>query len=169
MFQKVKKGYVEQQIEQLTLFLINAFPTNISEESVATKTEIAKASQTYCGMSIGIMSALPLETVLGMFEMGGTFDAGRCYMSGMLLDEQARILESEGKSAGAQQTSIKSLFLLAIAVVREDKLQKFLYTHRIDEIRTRLNGNELPPLVLKTITDLDALHFGAGETSAESL
>ena len=144
MFQRSRKGYVEQQIEALAYVLAKILTGIDSGLYQIALVEAANACKQMTGLNLATLTMLPDETLLNMFRMGGGLDPGKCVIAATLLDAQTQIYEAQTRIVAAHASLHKALVLLVEALRHEESLRTEKYQAQIADIRGRLNGYLLP-------------------------
>jgi hypothetical protein len=136
----LRKGFVQQQVERLGSVLTHILGLKQSGSTEAALEAVRQAGKDLTSMDLEVLSALPDQTMLSLFGLGGAVDPARAYAAGILLMEQAEMMESS--SAGTADTAAatapdaatrrrKALLLLSEALLHEAVL-------RTDDARARL-------------------------------
>lgn len=144
MFQRSRKGYIEQQIEMLGEVLARMLTGKESGRYEAALTEAANACKTMTGLNLATLTMLPDETLLNLFRMGGGLDPGRCLIAARLLDAQADIYEAQNRTLAAQVSLHKALVLLLEAMRVEETLRTEAHRAQVENILGRLQDYALP-------------------------
>ncbi len=147
MYQRSRKGYVEQQIEQMAFFLAKILLGVEGGQFDTALAETADACKKLVGLNIATLPLLPDETLLSLMQRNGTLDAGKCVVAATLLDQQARIFERQTRTVAAQAALHKALVLLIEALRHEEILRTEKYREQIADILLRLHGYALPDSV----------------------
>ena len=113
MFQRSRKGYVEQQIEALAYVLAKILTGIDSGLYQIALVEAANACKQMTGLNLATLTMLPDETLLNMFRMGGGLDPGKCVIAATLLDAQTQIYEAQTRTVAAHASLHKALVLLS--------------------------------------------------------
>lgn len=144
MFQRSRKGYVEQQIEMLAEVLARILTGQESGRYQAALAEAADACKRLTGLNLATLTMLPDETLLNLFRMGGGLDPARCVIAARLLDAQAGVYEAQNRTVAAQASLHKALVLLLEAMRLEESLRTEPYRGLVESILARLQGYLLP-------------------------
>ena len=144
MFQRSRKGYIEQQIEMLAEVLARILTGKDSGRYEAALTEAADACKKMTGLNLTTLTMLPDETLLNLFRMGGGLDPTRCVIAARLLAAQADVYETQNRTVAAQASLHKALVLLLEALRFEEGLRTASYHAQVEDILARLNGYVLP-------------------------
>jgi hypothetical protein len=144
MFQRSRKGYVEQQIEMLAEVLALIFTGLRSGHYEAALTEAADACKRLTGLNLTTLTMLPDETLLNLFRMGGGLDPAKCIIAARLLDAQAEIYLAQSRTVAAQACLHKALVLLLAALEAEEALRTDEYRGLVESILARLQDYALP-------------------------
>lgn len=144
MFQRSRKGYVEQQIEGLALVLARILTGKDGGRYEAALAEAADACKKMTGLNLATLTMLPDETLLNLFRMGGGLDPARCIIAARLLDAQADVYEAQTRTVAAQASLHKALVLLLEAMRLEESLRTEPYREQVENILGRLGGYDLP-------------------------
>lgn len=144
MFQRSRKGYVEQQIEMLAEVLALMLTGKESGRYEAALTEAADACKTLIGLNLATLTMLSDETLLNLFRIGGGLNPGRCLIAARLLDAQADVYEAQHRTVAAQVSLHKALVLLLEALRVEESLRTGTYPAQIENVLGRLQGYTLP-------------------------
>jgi len=144
MFQRSRKGYIEQQIEGLALVLARILTGKDGGRYEAALAEAADACKKMTGLNLATLTMLPDETLLNLFRMGGGLDPARCIIAARLLDAQADVYEAQSRTVAAQASLHKALVLLLEALRFEESLRTEAYRQQIESILGRLNSYHLP-------------------------
>ena len=144
MFQRSRKGYIEQQIEMLAEVLARILTGKDSGRYEAALTEAADACKKMTGLNLATLTMLPDETLLNLFRMGGGLDPTRCVIAARLLAAQADVYETQNRTVAAQTSLHKALVLLLEALRFEEGLRTASYHAQVEDILARLNGYVLP-------------------------
>ncbi len=144
MFQRSRKGYIEQQIEGLALVLARILTGKDGGRYEAALAEAADACKKMTGLNLATLTMLPDETLLNLFRMGGGLDPGRCVIAARLLDAQADVYEAQNRTVAAQAGLHKALVLLLEAMRFEEGLRTEAYREQVENILGRLAGYHLP-------------------------
>ena len=144
MFQRSRKGYIEQQIEMLAEVLARILTGKDSGRYEAALTEAADACKKMTGLNLATLTMLPDETLLNLFRMGGGLDPARCVIAARLLAAQADVYETQNRTVAAQTSLHKALVLLLEALRFEGSLRTAPYRAQVENILVRLDGYVLP-------------------------
>ena len=144
MFQRSRKGYVEQQIEGLALVLARIITGKDGGRYEAALAEAADACKKMTGLNLATLTVLPDETLLNLFRMGGGLDPARCVIAARLLGAQADVYEAQNRVVAAQASLHKALVLLLEAMRFEADLRTPAYREQVENILARLQGYVLP-------------------------
>jgi hypothetical protein len=144
MFQRSRKGYIEQQIEGLALVLARILTGKDGGRYEAALTEAADACKKMTGLNLATLTMLPDETLLNLFRMGGGLDPARCVIAARLLDAQADVYEAQNRTVAAHASLHKALVLLLEAMRFEESLRTSPYREEVESILARLGGYHLP-------------------------
>ena len=144
MFQRSRKGYIEQQIEMLAEVLARILTGKDSGRYEAALTEAADACKKMTGLNLATLTVLPDETLLNLFRMGGGLDPARCVIAARLLAAQADVYEAQNRVVAAQASLHKALVLLLEAMRFEADLRTLAYREQVEDILARLQGYVLP-------------------------
>lgn len=144
MFQRSRKGYIEQQIEGLALVLAAILTGKNDGRYEAALAEAADACKKMTGLNLATLTMLPDETLLNLFRMGGGLDPARCVIAARLLDAQADVYEAQNRTVAAQASLHKALVLLLEAMRLEESLRTEMYREQVEGILGRLAGYYLP-------------------------
>ena len=153
MYQRSRKGYVEQQIEALALVLAKIITGKDSGRYEAALAECADACKQMTGLNVATLPMLPDETLLNMFRMGGGLDAGRCVLAATLLDAQASVFEAQSRTVAAHASLHKALLLLLEALRFDESLRTERWRTLIGEVTSRLTDYVLPEALQKRLDD----------------
>lgn len=151
MFQRSRKGYIEQQIEALAYVLAKILTGKDSGLYQAALAEAADACKQMTGLNLTTLTMLPDETLLNMFRMGGGLDSGKCVIAASLLHAQAQVYEAQGRTVAAHASLHKALVLLLEALRHEEGLRTEKYQMQVGEILARLEGYALPDTLQKRL------------------
>ncbi|MDQ2763218.1 MAG: hypothetical protein M3Y22_06905 [Pseudomonadota bacterium] len=151
MFQRSRKGYVEQQIEMLAEVLSRILTGKESGRYAAALTEAADACKKMTGLNLATLTGLPDETLLNLFRMGGGLDPARCVLAARLPAAQADVYEAQRRTVAAQASLHKALVLLLEPMRFEKSLRTAQYREQVEDILVRLNGYHLPDDLLSRI------------------
>ena len=144
MFQRSRKGYIEQQIEMLAEVLARILTGKDSGRYEAALAEAADACKKMTGLNLTTLTMLPDETLLNLFRMGGGLDPTRCVIAARLLAAQADVYETQNRIVAAQVSLHKALVLLLEAMRFEESLRTAPYREQVEDILGRLTGYHLP-------------------------
>ena len=144
MFQRSRKGYVEQQIEMLAEVLALIFTGLRSGQYEAALTEAADSCKRLTGLNLTTLTMLPDETLLNLFRMGGGLDPALCIIAARLLDAQASVYAAQNRTVAMQASLHKALVLLLEAMQAEESLRTEEYQSLVESILTRLQDYALP-------------------------
>ena len=144
MFQRSRKGYVEQQIEMLAEVLTRILTGKESGRYAAALADAADACKKMTGLNLATLTVLPDETLLNLFRMGGGLDPARCVIAARLLAAQADVYEAQNRTVAAQASLHKALVLLLEAMRFEEALRTMAYREQVEDILGRLTGYHLP-------------------------
>ena len=144
MFQRSRKGYIEQQIEMLAEVLARILAGKDSGRYEAALTEAADACKKMTGLNLATLTMLPDETLLNLFRMGGGLDPARCVIAARLLAAQADVYEAQSRTVAAQASLHNGLVLLLEAMRFEEGLRTAPYRAQVEDILVRLDGYVLP-------------------------
>ena len=153
MFQRSRKGYVEQMIEGLALVLAKILTGKDSGRYEAALAECADACKQMTGLNVATLPMLPDETLLNLFRMGGGLDPGRCVIAASLLDAQAQVFEAQGRTVAAHASLHKALLLLLEALRFDESLRTERWRTLVGEVRRRLDGYVLPDALQQRLDD----------------
>jgi len=152
MFQRSRKGYVEQQIEGLALVLARILTGKDGGRYEAALAEAADACKKMTGLNLATLTMLPDETLLNLFRMGGGLDPARCVIAARLLDAHAGVYEAQNRTVAAHAGLHKALVLLLEAMRFEESLRTEVYREQVENILGRLAGYDLPDELQARVT-----------------
>ena len=144
MYQRSRKGYIEQQIEMLAEVLALILTGCQSEHYEAALTQAADACKRLTGLNLATLTMLPDETLVNMFRMGGSLDLGKCIIAARLLEAQSEIYAAQTRTLAAQTSLHKALVLLLEAMQTEESLRTDEYRELTESILERLREYPLP-------------------------
>lgn len=144
MFQRSRKGYIEQQIEKLGEVLAFMLTAKHSGRYDAALAQAADACKQMTGLNLATLTALPDQTLINVLSLGGGLDAGRCLLAARLLDAQAQIYEAQSRTVAAHVSLHKALVLLTEALRFDETLRTEENRALVEDIAARLAGCDLP-------------------------
>ncbi len=153
MYQRSRKGYVEQQIEMLAEVLALIFTGRQSGRYEAALTQAADACKRLTGLNLATLTMLPDETLLNMFRMGGSLDLAKCMVAARLLEAQSEVYAAQTRTVAAQTSLHKALVLLLEAMKAEESLRTDEYRGLVESILERLQEYALPDDLRVKIAD----------------
>jgi|GEM_PF-1991360 hypothetical protein len=125
MRQMLRKGYVQQQVERLGSSLAHILGLKGDGSTEAAREAVQRASKELTNMDLEVLAALPDPTMMSLFGLGSAVDPARAYAAGMLLMEQADLVDDPAPRRR------KALLLLTEAMLHESSL-------RTDDTRARV-------------------------------
>ena len=144
MYQRSRKGYIEQQIEMLAEVLALMLTGLRSGHYEAALTQAADACKRLTGLNLATLTMLPDETLLNMFRLGGSLDLGKCLIAARLLETQSEVYATQTRTVAAQASLHKALVLLLEAMQTEESLRTEEYQGLTESILERLQEYPLP-------------------------
>ncbi len=157
MFQRSRKGYIEQQIEGLALVLAKILTGRDSGRYEAALADAADACKKMTGLNLTTLTMLPDETLLNLFRMGGGLDPARCVIAARLLAAQADVYEAQNRAVAAQASLHKALVLLLEALRFEESLRTEAYREQVENLLARLTDYHLPDDLRARVADYRSL------------
>lgn len=146
----LRKGYLEQQIEGLTLVLRHLLMLKETTDPMAFLQEIRASGKQLLGLDPSTLTALSDDTLLLMCSSQGRFDAGKAVAAAALLDQQAQTRQEQGSPGLASIAWQKALVLLAEALAYEERLRTPEFLTMTERVRAALPG-DLPPSLLRRL------------------
>ena len=130
----VRKGYFDQQMEQLGLVFARLLKirTNGGREA-EIREALHTEAKTVIGLNLGLLPTLSDATLLSLFKGGNVLDAARCVLAAHLIAEDAGLFQAEGKNGAARAGYRRAVMLLDAAMVQEDVLQTGEYRAKRQE------------------------------------
>lgn len=144
MFQRSRKGYIEEMIEKLAEVIAFMLTAKNSGRYEAALARAADECKQMTGLNIATLRMLLDTTLVNLVSMGGGLDAGRCFLAGRLLEAQAQIYETQSRTVAAHVSLHKALVLLTEALRHDAALRSVENRALIEEILARLSGYDLP-------------------------
>lgn len=138
----VRKGYIEQQIEEMGLLLARLIGLRKEGNYEAAMEELRAGAARLTGWDIDRVGALPESLLLSMLGGGNirdTLEVGKCIALASLLCERAELYRLEGRDTDAVSVERKALTLFCEALIAEPYLRRPEYRERIDRITTSLS------------------------------
>ncbi len=130
----VRKGYLEQQMEQLGQVigrLLKLRDTDVGE--AVLRANLHAEAKSLTGINLALLPTLSDATLLSLFKGGNVLDAARCVVAAHLIAEDADIFHSEGKASQAKAGYRRAISLLDAALVQEDVLRTETYQAKRQE------------------------------------
>lgn len=162
----MRKGLIEQQIENLGLVLAKLLKLKRDDNIVPAITQAVRAasgepdadgsyddalallrtaSRELAGVSLDTTLALNDESMIGLVKVGPTLAPEKALALGVLLDEWALLCHQTGDSRGAAVRSRKALLLLAEALQVESVRRHPEFTERLEDLIARVRPDALAP------------------------
>lgn len=160
----VRKGYVEQQIENLIRFTAALLGIRKNSEPEALLLAIRAENKRLTGLELDTLATLPFKALLGFFLSNEKFDSANALVVGVLMDEAADVFENMGDThiaLGFRQRALCSLLESQIhaSEARTDELDA-----RIERLERRVRDyteGKPPFLIWQTFR----WHEGRGQFS----
>lgn len=157
----LRKGYIERQTEMLVQGLAKFLRLKNDGDTEAARAELRVASKRLIGLDVDTtLTALPEPMLLSLFTASdGSFDAGRCFVSAILLAERAELHEAEGRADASRALFQKALSLLLEALLREERLRTEEQRARVEALLAQVEGQALPASLQQRLRRYDALEL----------
>lgn len=162
MFQR---DYIMRMIEQLGQALQHILRLQQVEKFDEAQIEINRAGKTLLGMDMQILRSLEEAALPGLFGTGENLDGAACLAAGVLLHEEAHLLEQLQQPAASRVNYRKALQLYLEALLHNPALRRPEYLTRFDALLEKSPPDVLPDAVLLKLFRLyEALgRFGKAE------
>ena len=97
----IERDYIMRMIQMLVQALIRIFSFKEKKEYPQALNEIQNASKTLIGVELDVIRRLSDVQIIDLLTLVKDFGGLKCYLAGMLLKEEAEILELQGMSPKA--------------------------------------------------------------------
>lgn len=157
----LRRGYVQQQIDALGLFLARLLRLRQESPPDAALRELLAGARSLLGLDLDTVALLPEAMLPSLFHQVGQFDAAGAATAGTLLAQQAEIFETGlHRPADAAPRRLRALALLAEALAHEPLLRTADFRARVADLEGRLADE---PLSNTLRLRLAACHEACGE------
>jgi hypothetical protein len=113
--------------------------------------EIQNASKTLIGVELDVIRRLSDVQIIDLLTLVKDFGSLKCYLAGMLLKEEAEILELQGKGDESVDARTKSLSLLTEAAIEKGAPLNSEHASTVDVVAAKLNHTDLPVHIHKKL------------------
>jgi hypothetical protein len=113
--------------------------------------EIQKASKQILGIELEIFRKLSDLHMIDFLSLDVSLGIPKCYAAGILLKEEAEILELHGKAVESIDAHVKSLSLLTEAAVQKGNPLDSDHASAVDVVAGKLNEVDLPVHIHKKL------------------
>jgi len=135
MFQRSRKGYVEEQMEGIARVMAKILGFKDAGDIPAAVTEIGEFFNQQCGVSLKLVVALSEDSLPHVFGGTTSLDVARRYTAAVLLDEYAQLLTEQNMIAGARASRIRAALLLDSAMKAEETLRTPDNQNRLERLQ----------------------------------
>jgi Family of unknown function (DUF6483) len=147
----IERDYIMRMIQMLVQALIKIFSFKEKKDYPQALNEIQNASKSLIGVELDVIRRLSDVQIIDLLTLVKDFDGLKCYLAGVLLKEEADILELQGKEVDSVDTRMKSLSLLTEAVIEKGALLDSDHASAIDSVAAKLNHASLPVHIHKKV------------------
>ena len=126
-----RKGYLNQQLEQLRLVMARL--VGVRGTGVSVRPELYAEAKSLTGINLALLPTLSDATLLSLFKGGTVLDAARCVVAAHLIAEDAALFAGEGKNAEARAGFRRAVLLLDAALTHEEALRTPEYHQKRQE------------------------------------
>jgi hypothetical protein len=113
--------------------------------------EIQKASKQILGIELEIFRKLSDFQMIDFLSLDVSLGIPKCYAAGILLKEEAEILDLQGKAAESIDARLKSLSLLTEAAIEKGNPLDSDHASAVDVVAGKLNEVDLPVHIHKKL------------------
>ena len=113
--------------------------------------EIQKASKQILGIELEIFRKLSDFQIIDFLSLDVSLGIPKCYAAGILLKEEAEILDLQGKAAESIDARLKSLSLLTEAAIEKGNPLDSDHASAVDVVAGKLNEVDLPVHIHKKL------------------
>ena len=113
--------------------------------------EIQKASKQILGIKLEVFRKLSDLQMIDFLSLDVSLGIPKCYAAGILLKEEAEILELHGKAVESIDAHVKSLSLLTEAAVQKGNPLDSDHASAVDVVAGKLNEVDLPVHIHKKL------------------
>ncbi|GAB4454805.1 MAG: hypothetical protein OHK0029_09920 [Armatimonadaceae bacterium] len=140
----VRKGYIEQQIEEMGRFLRQLLLKRTEDAAgvAGEAEEIRDAAKLLTGLDLNTVVSLPESYYLSLFEVEGQVHSGNAAIVGTLLIEEADALERTEQATPEEIRTryIRAKTLLSAALAQADYLRTPELVSRLAKAHQRLQN-----------------------------
>jgi hypothetical protein len=161
----IERDYIMRMIQMLVQALIRIFSFKEKKDYPQALNEIQNASKTLIGVELDVIRRLSDVQIIDLLTLVKDFGSLKCYLAGMLLKEEAEILELQGKRDESVDARTKSLSLLTEAAIEKGAPLNSEHASAADVIAAKLNHADLPVHIHKKLFHYYELvgQYGKGE------
>jgi hypothetical protein len=147
----IERDYIMRMIQMLVQALLRILLFKKRKDYPEALNEIQKASKTLIGVELDVIRRLTDVQIIELLTLVKDFGSPKCYLAGMLLKEEAEILELQGKTAESIDARVKSLSLLTEAAIEKGTPLDSDYASAVDVLAGKLNEVDLPVHIRKKL------------------
>ncbi len=140
----IREDYFMRMVEVLTRAIARIIALKDAGSIDGALEEMRTTARTLLGIELGVIDSLGGDDTMALLSPGGHFDAAKCYAIGMLLDEEAGLLEKRDGEAATVRRSMKALRLLTEGLLDAGKPLTPGHLDAIDRLLRRVEAYELP-------------------------
>ena len=147
----IERDYIMRMIQMLVQALERIlFLKNAREYPEALK-EIQKTSKQLLGIELDVLRRLSDIQIIDLLSLDVSLGIPKCHTAGMLLKEEAEILEFQKKGAESTDAYAKSVSLLTETAIHSKEPFKTNYVEVIDFAAGKLKGKDIPVYINKKL------------------
>jgi hypothetical protein len=161
----IERDYIMRMIQMLVQALIRIFSFKEKKDYPQALNEIQNASKTLIGVELDVIRRLSDVQIIDLLTLVKDFGSLKCYLAGMLLKEEAEILELQRKGDESVDARTKSLSLLTEAAIEKGAPLNSEHASAADAVAAKLNRTDLPVHIHKKLFHYYELvgKYGKGE------
>jgi Family of unknown function (DUF6483) len=147
----IERDYIMRMIQMLVQVLAKILFFKKGGQYPKALDEIQKASKQILGIELEIFRKLSDLQMIDFLSLDVSLGIPKCYAAGMLLKEEAEILDLQGKAAESIDARLKSLILLTEAAIEKGNPLDSDHASAVDGVAGKLNEVDLPVHIHKKL------------------
>ncbi len=161
----IERDYIMRMIQMLVQVLARILFFKKREKYPEALDEIQKASKQILGIELKVFRKLSDLQMIDFLSPDISLGIPKCYAAGILLKEEAEILDLQGKAAESMDARLKSLSLLTEVAMQKGNPLGPDHASAVDIVAGKLNEVDLPVHIHKKLFRFYELvrHYGKAE------
>jgi hypothetical protein len=147
----IERDYIMRMIQMLVQALARIVFLKKAREYPEALNEIQKASKTLIGVELDVIRKLSDIQIIDLLSLDVSLGIPKCHTAGMLLKEEAEILEIQEKNAESTDAYAKSVSLLTETAIHSKVPFDTDYAEAIDFAAGKLKGIDIPVYINKKL------------------